>query len=322
MTEPEAVFREHTASPRTAAVPLAHLSIEVGHLYADDFAGGVPRLVTLFRQVAPWVRTAEETCADAVAPRRARVSTCFLIDDYFTPFSSPREVLPQLLQAADEAGVRLDYVARESGCARAGDVDVASLVESRIVAEPPLGTNGSRPPVTESGWLCNGERSPSGIAEAMAITPVWQPPRENAVNRHSVFLDVQLWDGDREHRVWSCPYLAAVWQLLRLGVVRDHGTVVAAPERLETEFPREWGELPAVTSVNPGAAPFWAYRTMSVLGTRFLPIEHAVRTILSQVAVDDAAAVQVLERAGRERITLPAEIVGRIQYVFTGAPWN
>ena len=321
MTAPEAVFREHSADPRTAAAPLSHLSIEVGHLYAEDFAGGVPRLVELFRQVAPWVRTAMETCADGVAPGGARVSTCFLIDDYFTPFSTPREVLPQLLEAAAEAGVRLDYVARESGCARAGDVDVARLVESRIVAEPPPGANGSRPPATETGWLCNGERSPGGIPEAMTIT-TWQPPRENAANRHSVFLDVQLWDRERERRVWSCPYLAAVWQLLRLGLVRDHGAVVAAPEQRDGDFPEDWGELPAVTAVNPGAAPFCAYRTVSVLGSRFLPIEHAVRTILSQVAVDEAAAGQAAKRARREGIALPAEIVERIQYVFIGAPWR
>src|SRR3546814_19804948 len=35
-----AVFQETSAQPRTEAVPFSHLSLELGHLYMEDFAEG------------------------------------------------------------------------------------------------------------------------------------------------------------------------------------------------------------------------------------------------------------------------------------------
>ena len=40
----EAVFRETTAELRTQSVPLSHLSLELGHLYMEDFEAGPERL--------------------------------------------------------------------------------------------------------------------------------------------------------------------------------------------------------------------------------------------------------------------------------------
>ena len=40
----ETGFRETAAEPRTEAVPLAHLSLELGHLYMEDFEAGPERL--------------------------------------------------------------------------------------------------------------------------------------------------------------------------------------------------------------------------------------------------------------------------------------
>lgn len=321
MTAGRAIFQEATATPKVAAVPLAHLSIELGHLYAEDYDSGPKMLDRHFQQAAVWAQAARQSVLAAMGRRTPRISTCFLVDDYFTKFSSPVEIIPQLTEAAANAGLSIDYLARESGCARVGDLDLAGLVESQLVTEPPPGTNGVRPPVTEVGWLCNGERSPSGVDEAMNRAPEWRPPQQNAIRRHSVFLDVELWDENGPQRTWSCPFLAAVWQLLRLGLLRADGAVVAAPVTMTGGFPEQWDELPEVVRLNESAAPFWAYRTQSILGGRFLSIEHAVRTILSQVLVDDAVATQVADRAGRERLALPAEVVERIEYVFTGPDW-
>jgi hypothetical protein len=319
----EVTFQESSATERVASLPLSHLSLELGHLYMEDFAGGPPRLRELFRQVAPWARAAQELCASEVKPKTPRISTCFLIDDYFTKFSSPREVLPMLLEAAQAAGMRIDYVAREAACAEADGVPLASLVTGRLVADPPPGSDGSRPPVHDSGWLCNGTRSPQqALDEAMTPHATWLPPSENGANRHSIFIDVELWDEPGARRQWSCPFLAAVWQLLRLGLLRDMGEPVAVPRPVDKDLPELWEDLPPVTQLNPRAAPFCAYRTYSVLADRFLPVEHAVRTILSQVTVERAVASQLLDRAGGEGLRLPFEVVERVGYVFTGPAWR
>jgi hypothetical protein len=329
VTSADAVFREETAERRVTAVPLSHLSIELGHLYMDSFAAG-PDLQQHFEQVAPWANAGRQACADSLQRQqrrlgrksqgpRTRVSTCFLVDDYFMPFSSPAQLVPELVSAARAAGLEIDYLVRESGCADTGEVALASLVEGHLVIDPSPDTNGSRPPVREVGWLCNGQRSPAGDdTEAMKPVEPWTPPVQNGARRHSIFLDVQLWDENDRRRRWSCPFLATVWQLLRLGMLRYHGAAVAAPCDWEGEFPDDWDELPAVTQLNPTAAPFSAYRTLSVLSAKFLPIEHAVRTILSQVAIDCEVLDQVMKRSRNEGVELPPEIVDRIDYVFSG----
>ncbi|UGQ10813.1 SCO2522 family protein [Yinghuangia sp. ASG 101] len=313
-TDAATVFREQSAQDWSASVPLAHTSVELGHLYMEDFAAGPDRLREHFAAIAPWAETARAVAAPP--GRRARVSTCFLVDDYFTRLASPAELIPELVAAARESGVEIDYLGRESGCARAGDVSPAALLASRLVPSPPEGGNGARPPTDVSGWMCNGTRSPVPVgAEAMAPPPDWRPPREFGARRHSVFLDVELWDGDGEHRTWSCPFLAAVWQLLRLGLLRDRGAAVASPVPWSApDFPDDWDDLPAVIRLNPSAAPFTAYRTFSVMGTRFLPIEHAVRVVLGHTAIDAAVRDRIAARAAAEGVPLPPDLPGRVNY--------
>ncbi|MER6983034.1 SCO2522 family protein [Streptomyces carpinensis] len=310
------VYRESSADLRTRAVPYSHLSVELGHLYMEDFTAGPDRLRAHFAQVAPWAATAR-----SLAGPRRRISTCFLVDDYFTPFSSPAEVIPMVVRAAAKAGLRIDYLARESACAEANGARVAPLLLARLVEEPPVGTaSGTRPPAAESGWLCNGVRSRSDVApQAMSTATAWEPPLELGARRHSVFVDAQLWSTERDgRRLWSCPFLAAVWQMLRLGLLRDRGEVVLPPESWEEDaFPDRWDLLPPVVRLNPQATPFWAYRTFSVLDTRFLPVEHAVRVILDHTAADPVALRQVAERSEKEGLAVPSRLTERILYAFT-----
>lgn len=312
------VFRETTAQPRTQSVPLAQVSLELGHLYMEDFEAGPERLRRHFAQVKPWADAARLLAA--ADGRRARVSTCFLVDDYFTRFSSPAELVPMVIAEAERAGLVIDYLARESGCAVADGIAVAEEVQARLVESPPPGTDGSRPPAVQTGWLANGERSPGDptpAAEAMAGAEPWQPPAETAARRHSVFLDVELWDESADRRTWSCPFLAAVWQLARLGLLRHAGDPVLQPLAWpDAQFPRAWDELPPLIRLNASAAPFSAYRTCSVLPARFLSVEHAVRVILDQVDADPAALAQVASRALGEHLPVPEEITDRISYVF------
>ncbi|MEV7992588.1 SCO2522 family protein [Streptomyces sp. NPDC086077] len=316
-----AVFRERTAEPRTQAVPLAHVSLELGHLSMEDFEAGPERLREHFARVRPWADTAR-TVAAADA-RRARVSTCYLVDEYCTPCATPAAVLPVLLAEAERAGLVIDYLVRESGCAAADGVPVAEGVAARLVESPPPGSDGSRPPVGQTGWLSNGRRTPgTQILAAMADAADWQPPAETTARRHSVFLDAELWHEPGGRRVWSCSFLAAVWQLARLGLLRHFGEPVLQPVPLTAggDFPDDWDELPPVMCLNPSAAPFSAYRTCSVLPSRLLPVEHAVRVVLDQVDIPSHALAQVSERAIGEGLAVAEEIPDRISYVFYEEP--
>jgi hypothetical protein len=307
-------FREVAAERGVAQVPLAHLSIELGHLYMEDFEAGRQRLLRQFAKVAPWARTARENCLPT--SRRARVSTCFLIDDYFTRFSSPAEVLPMVLETARENGLEIDYVAREAACADADGVRLAELVAGRLLPVPPQGTTGARPPVSDSGWLCNGERTLSQSEGEAMRRAAWTPPTEIGARNHSVFVDVQLWDQDADERRWSCAFLASVWQLLRLGLLRSGGAGVFQPVELGRGFPDTWDALPPLVRVNPMAAPFSAYRTFSVLPSRFLHVEHAVRVILAQVTQEPAVLEQLVRRGVAEGIVIDPDVTERIAYVF------
>ncbi len=319
-----ALFQEVAATPTVAALPLSHLSLELGHLYMEDFEAGPAHVRRLIQQVGPWARTAREAVSAGLAPKRARVSTCFLVDDYFTRVASPADVLAVVLEAAHAAGQTVDYLARESACAVTDQhVAVADLVLSRLVDDPPPGTTGGgRPATRRTGWLCNGLRSPGvgEVGQAFRSPTAWAPPSENAANRHSVFVDVQLWSGEGEERSWSCAFLAAVWQLLRLGLLRDRGDPVVQVVAMPDPAPDTWAEMPSVVRLNPQATPFAAYRTYSVLPRRFLGIEHAVHTILSQTSVEPDVLEQMRVRAADESLALPPEIVDRIEYTFS-QPW-
>jgi hypothetical protein len=320
----EAVFHENSASQRTAQVGLSHLSVELGHLYMADLAAEDTDLTGYFARIAPWVersRLASIAGGTDLAGVRAadlRVSTCVLVDDYFSVLRTPDVVVPELVRAAKENNLRIDYLARESACAHTDRSSLAELVEAAIVADPTLGSNGSRPPPHVSGWLCNGVRRVAPYtAAAMRQPEAWAPPRENGARQHSIFMDVELWKEERGRRLWSCPFLAAVWQLLRLGQLRVAGESAVQPVPVDlANLPKSWADLPAVVKLEPRATPFSAYRTFSVLDRRFLDVEHAVHTILSQVSIDPDVAEQTLRRAKAEKVALPAEATERISYLF------
>jgi hypothetical protein len=312
-------FLEITADFKVESLPLSHVSVELGHLYMEDFADGESAVRRAFAAAAPWAAAARTPQAVGCEKKSVRVSTCFLVDDYFSRFSSPALVIPMVRAAAEREGLEIDYLARESACAAAGGVSPAYLTLGSLVTEPVPGTTGGRPPLTETGWLTNGQRSPTTArGEAMARRTTWQPPRESARRRHSIFVDVELWDEQGGRRTWSCPMLAAVWQLMRLGLLRDQGRLVMTPQDwTDAQFPDSWDDLPPVIRLNPKAAAFAAYTTLSVLSPRFLPVELAVRTILSQFACDRTIFAEAADRAARDAMRLPVELVDRIRYVFT-----
>lgn len=318
MSEVRTEFFETSADLTVESLPLSHVSIEIGHLYMEDFTRGADAVQRTFAAAAPWVHAARTPQAIGCAKKSVRVSTCFLIDDYFSRFSSPAAVIPMVLAAAEREGMEIDYLARESACASANGMSPATLTLGSLVTEPVPGTTGGRPPLAQTGWLTNGQRSPdTSQGEAMARPVPWQPPLESARRRHSIFIDVELWDERGGRQTWSCPMLAAVWQLMRLGLLRDRGRpVVTLQDWTDPCFPDDWDELPPIIRLRPKAAAFAAYTTLSVLSPRFLPVELAVRTILSQFAGDSSVFAEATDRAIRDAMQLPDELVDRIRYVF------
>lgn len=313
-------FHQNQAEPRTRAVAMSHLSVEVGHLYLEDLLAGPERLNEHFAEVAAWLRTAEES----VKAPKPRISTCFLIDDYFsTDLGDPGEVIGMVTSAAAQAGVRIDYLARESACAHlhgpAGHHSPAQQLVDSLVVEPPAQTTGGRPPVTQSGWLSNGRRSPvDGEGAAMNVI-TWNPPEQTTARGHSVFVDVELWKDEGQERRWSCALLAAAWQWLRLGLPRFRGLPLTEPEAVPQRWPDHWAGLPGLMRLNDRATPFPAYRTLTVMSSRFLLVEAAVRTVLSQVWPDPEVAELIRAGAAHESLQLPADPLSRIGYVLLGS---
>jgi hypothetical protein len=334
-------YQEATESVRVEGVRLSHLSIEAGHLYVADFADGDRLLREQFRRVVPWMEAAQRRMRQRMGAQ-ARISTCFLVDDY-TPsgleagsLPSPDEVISILTGTAEDLGFRIDYLAREAGCASASNAPyatpreqsrLADIVTALVVEEPEaLRANGSRPPISETGWLSNGMRSP-GPSIAME-SPDWHPPEEYGKWRHSVFIDAELWRKEEldatpaggHTRGYSCALLSAVWHLLRLGLLRDEGRAVALPFRFTDgqEYPELWHHLPSILQLTADAAPFAAYETLSVLPRRHWSTELAAEMTIDHLQLNETVVAQVAERAAHEDtpMILPDRAADRMSHHF------
>jgi hypothetical protein len=304
----EVDYEEFQPVPPVPSVPLSHVSLELGHLYMEDLEDD-DYLARYFANVAPWVETV--TTMGRWGDKRPRISTCFLIDDYFSQLGSPEEIIKKVTRAAEVSGLTIDYIARESSCAEVGEISLARQVFDRIVPEPHPHTTGARPTVKESGWLSNGKRSPSVTdAPALAMVP-WEPPVQTAPERHSVFVDVEIRNRDK----WSCAFLASVWQLLRLGLLRPDDSRLTQPVKIGA-FSDKWDDMPPVIKMTERPWPFCAYRSFSILPARFMEIELAARTVLQKVNIGDQVRDDVIRRAGKENIVLPPDILTRIDYAF------
>jgi hypothetical protein len=154
----------------------------------------------------------------------------------------------------------------------------------------------------------------------------WGAPLEYGRRNHSIYVDVELWrDGaelgvDKEEllnkRQYSCPFLASVWQLVRLGLLRADGAPALEVTDFDGEWKQEWSQLPDIVRVNPSAMPFYAYQSLSIMPQNFLPIETAVRTIIDHFMVQPDVMESLDVRAAEKNIALPAVISERMSHHF------
>lgn len=277
------------------------VSIEVMHVYRSESAP-----TTLARRAereARWV----EAIAAPLDRRGCSWSVCMLVDDT-DPRTDGDELETRLRDAWLATGLPLDHVARESECA----ASIGRMVE-RFTGEVDLGLAGTlgtavRPPPVDvlaerERWLANGEParpaatrlSPAELNEEPGEAGIL-PVRVAGSRAHGIHLDVELWStvghGDP---VWSCPMLAAWWQLLRLGAPHVDGAPLARPA--------------------PGGRPLSLHgrSTVTLLPPALLEVEHAVRTILERVAVP----APWLAAGDGEPAPNAAGHLDRIGYVFT-----
>ncbi|WP_067898464.1 SCO2522 family protein [Nocardia vaccinii] len=339
-------YSEATEHPKITPVPLSHLSIEVGHFKLRTIAEDPEALRSEFRRIKPLVEAFSESARIQYGPG-ARISTCYLIDDYFqgddvrsrardsdspepdparSADHTPQKILSQLLAAAEECGLKIDYLARESACAQTSEfvggvplgepIPLAEMVAACIVPEPAPDDTGGRPPTAESGWLCNGRRSSAAEPTQAMRERTYRSPQVHSANEHTIFIDIELWSKTEDGRTrWSCPFLAAIWHLLRLGMLRYHGAAVVDPQPHDAQWPDRWQDLPAIVRLYPGAEPFAAYRTLSMLPKRYIEIEHAVRVILDHLDLDENVFGQVVAAGEAEGIEVSAKISERLAHL-------
>jgi hypothetical protein len=311
-TPEEPIYSPAVANEETPVdAPFAHVSIEVGHFEPESFRRGVHHFANRLERVRPWLAAARTAWPGRQS--KASTSTCFLIDDYAEPIRPPSKVIPRLLEAARQCGITIDYLVRESALAEPTGPSVAEFVEKQMERKFLTTRRDAPPSPSAAEWLSDGAHwPPPPSADDPAVNDVTE-----TVSPNSILLDAELWAENVSGRQWSCSFLAAVWQLSRLGLLSDMSRSYLAPQKWDENGAMPgWNDLPPVMQINDHAAPFQAYRTVSILGTRYLRVETAVRAILKQVHIEAGALELIAAHSQREDIELPGQVADRINYIF------
>jgi hypothetical protein len=301
---------------------------EVGRFSVTEVAGNRDLVRRRCLQAAHWLASARASADSGNRPLRS--STCVLLDDYPNPDTDPAMVLGTLLAVTEETGLPVDYIGRTAGLALmasgADDHGTVAMVAAQLVSEPARGDNGTRPPVHDSGWLCNGRKSADPYATEAMRSRSWSPPEEYAATGHSIFLDVEVWRDEvvggsgseaGSSRLWSPAILATSWLLLRLGQLHGIATraVEPVPRPAGARWPKDWDQVPAVTRINSEASPLAAYRALSIAPRTDLALEHAVRLVLDSFPVAPYAAARVESHAADEGLALEPGIADRLSSI-------
>ena len=312
---------------------IADLSVEIGHLYLSDLKfdsvsgpkientsdfgerppdEGEPQVDDLESYVTRRLDRGVAAVSPIVKRYRAskkKVSTAVLIDDYFYRSSSDSELLERVVAAIMEYaettkhGIQLDYVVFEADLAES----VRTLIN--LIAREPSAGAGSRSQELEydDRWLGNGQAGRGRTVKKtrrlgrVEASPIEEPTAGANKRQHSIAMDIELLSSLQDgSELWSCPLLAAWWQLVRLGMLRDeHG---------EPTMPTRTIALGLDKNV-----PLHAKRTLTALVPEFLEVEAAVQTILRQTALTSDLRAHLKD--SRREIE-PSDHLKRISYVF------
>ena len=172
----------------------------------------------------PWLAAAEASVVRGT--EKPRVSTCFLIDDYFQRSHDAADIMRSCCSSPPRPACRIDYSpgnppapAAPTACASPNSWP-AACCRSPSRRPPPAR---ARPRCARAGWPTARPPRDGKVLAAMQGHD-WERPVEFSKRNHSIFLDVELWKdfadpGDDEEvilsrRHYSCPFLASVWQLV------------------------------------------------------------------------------------------------------------
>ena len=297
-------------------IKFSDLSVEIGHLYVSELQLSA-NATSLSDSACELINLRIDSGYAAVLStinkyrdHRKSVSTVILIDDYFLPQTARitrEEIANQIQESCQRSSIPLDYIVYESALA-----DDVAMLHGRLMPFPSDGAGSSKDNASGmSQWLSNGQfgrgtkpvsTSPRLGRGATRRNQVEDKTHLEALGAragyHSLHIDIELYKDERDKRKWACPILAAWWQLVRLGMLRDSEGNPCYP-----------GDTVKITADHP----LFAKRTLTALSPEFLAIEAAVRTILAQVSVPEQWLKQLREGKDRPRAD---EHLSRIAYAF------
>ncbi|MGN6258675.1 MAG: hypothetical protein ACTHN3_13150 [Solirubrobacterales bacterium] len=280
------------------------VSIEVMHIYRTAWAP--EQLARHAVREAGWV----EAIVAGLDRRGRSWSICMLIDDT-DPRTDGDELEERLCEAWSTTGFPLDHVVRESECgASIGRMIEQFTGEVEFGLAGALGTAVHLPPVDvlaeRRRWLTNGEpaRPPNTRLGAVELNEEpgeagVQPVRVTGSRMHRIHLDVELWSATGSGApTWSCPTLAAWWQLLRLGAPHLGAEPLSSPTAAGRPL------------------PLHGRSTLTLLPAGLLEVEHAVRAILERVVIPVSWLPASVDG---EPAASAGSHLDRIGYVFTNS---
>jgi hypothetical protein len=271
----------------------ARVSVETGHFYADVFMQGMGALVSRLHTVrmecdntVPIFNTPRTLDPDTATALGSGVSYSFLFDDYLNRPSKkhhPAAMLGMLRDAALEAGLQLDYIAREAAYLVQAAAALAILQKS-----PEL----HKAPDDDSHWLA--QLRPEAIQIAMQMAK--NEPPQGTPGR--IYMDIELF-GRKE---WACPYLASLWHIHRLGGLP--GLDFPDPELINGDMPdwERWQDVPPLIQLREDAAPFCADTAYSILPNSFLAVESAADRITTRLSTLTGSPTNLAQNISRNMI--------------------
>lgn len=243
-----------------------------------------------------------------------RIATKVFIDDYSDAdetdaqdVKTRAEVNKAVISEFEMAGLPVDYIVYEGDCALTAEYARKWLVPA------PKKTEGSFSPAARfdrddiNGRLEFDYVSPdfdpdTDDAKARGIKPGTRFFRNDVGIGISIGRSISAGGGKSAIR-WSCPTVAAWWQLIRFGVLIEVDEVNA-----------DGAPVNGWKRNHENCPDFVADRTITLLSPVYIGVEHAVRTILSNIASENYARI---ERRIRSKDKNSKEtILNRISYIF------
>lgn len=287
------------------------LSIELPHFYISQFS----EKPDIIEKGLAASKIFLDPIVAILEKKKKNYSTVCLVDDYFVRKGQENEIekfIQSYRNACEKLSIRLDYIVFEGQCSKS----VKNFPP--ILPEPNQGAGSRGGPYTNQlsdnkDWLSNGDVFRDKYIDvnqgfganflSNELSDI-KPHKE-----HALFLDVQLSKPgesknlaylNEEKLVYSCPFLAAWWQLIRLGMHSDEDGNFLIPEN-------SWQR--------DGAHPMTAERTLTFVAPDFLPVEHAVNCILNNVIPSDKQ-LRHLNRTGKTENGKPTlSLANRLSYV-------